>query len=150
MNSSRTVSTTKELKKAIDDKIDDIIITDAKLATCVKVASNIPYKTLAAIIGMAGASAVAFWNPVGWFGAAAGSAAGVGVVASAVAAAGITTGTAAIIGGVLVLLAALGISALAMVKDYDFEAGFSASSSGLEGGIPKGKTSAHLKIKRNV
>lgn len=64
MSSSRTVSTTKELKKAIDDKISDIIITDAKLATCVKVASNIPYKKLAAIIGVVGASAVAFWNPV--------------------------------------------------------------------------------------
>ncbi|RML19649.1 hypothetical protein APX70_200157 [Pseudomonas syringae pv. maculicola] len=48
------------------------------------------------------------------------------------------------------LLAALSVSALAMVKDYDFDAGISASSSGLEGGIPKGKTSAHLKIKRNV
>ena len=54
MPTSRYVSTAKELKKALDDKVDWIVITDKKLAFATKVIKKIGYKTLAGIAGVAG------------------------------------------------------------------------------------------------
>lgn len=153
MSSTRIVSTTKELKKALDDKVDHIVISDHKLALGVRVIKAISYKKLAMIAGGASLVAASIWNPVGWLGAAAGGAAGVGIVASAVAAAGITTGTAAVIISVSAMIAGLGLAALVMHMDYEFEMDTSASgaaSQGKDAASVKGKAGFKAGLKRRV
>lgn len=149
MSSTRIVSTTKELKKALDDKIDHIVISDHKLALGVRVIKAISYKKLAMIAGGAGLVVASIWNPVGWLGAAAGGVAGVGIVASGVAAAGITTGTAAVIISVSAMIAGLGLAALVMHMDYEFEMDTSASGA-KDAASVKGKAGFKAGLKRRV
>lgn len=158
MPSSRYVSTAKELKKALDDKVDWIVITDKKLAFAAKVIKKVGYKTLAGIAATAGVAAVAVWNPMGWFaGAAAGTAGTVALTSAVVSvgglgAAGISGGTAAAIGIVAVVIGGLGLSALVMHKDYALEIDSSADgkvdSTGDKPAV-KGNGSFKMTLKRN-
>jgi hypothetical protein len=161
MPSSRYVGTATELKKALDDKVDNIVITDKKLAFAVRVIKGTGYKTLAVIATAAGAAAVGFWNPMGWFsGAAAGTAGAAALTtsyfvaggAAAAATAGITGGTAAVLATVVVVLGVLGLAALVMHKDYALDIDTNASgkvgSSGVEPEI-SGNGGFKMKLKRN-
>lgn len=158
MPTSRYVSTAKELKKALDDKVDWIVITDKKLAFVAKVIKKIGYKTLAGIAGIAGVAAFAAWNPIGW---GAGAGAGIGgtvavsyavAAAGGAAAAGISGGTVAAIGIVTAALTVLGLSALAMHKDYhldiDTSAGGKVDPTGEQPAM-KGTGSFKMTLKRN-
>lgn len=161
MPTSRYVSTAKELKKALDDKVDWIVITDKKLAFATKVIKKIGYKTLAGIAGAAGVAAVAAWNPMGWFSGAAATAAGAGAVtagfvaaggAAAAATAGISGGTAAVLATVTVVLGILGLSVLVMHKDYvlelDTSAGGKVDPTGKQP-VVNGNGSFKMTLKRN-
>lgn len=158
MPTSRYVSTTKELKKALDDKVDWIVITDKKLAFATKVIKKIGYKTLAGIAGVAGVAAFAAWNPIGW---GAGAGAGIGgtvavsyavAAAGGAAAAGISGGTVAAIGIVTAALTVLGLSALVMHKDYhldiDTSAGGKVDPTGKQP-VVNGNGSFKMTLKRN-
>lgn len=67
MSSTRFVGKAKELKSALNDKADSIVITDRKLALAVRVIKSVTYTKLALIAGGAGVAAASFWNPVGLF-----------------------------------------------------------------------------------
>lgn len=158
MPTSRYVSTAKELKKALDDKVDWIVITDKKLAFAAKVIKKVGYKTLAGIAVMTGVAAVAAWNPVGWSAGAATGTVGAVAFTSAIAsvggvgAAGISGGTAAAIGVVAVVIGGLGLSALVMHKDYSLEIDSSAGGKVAptdDKPAVKGKGSFKMTLKRN-
>ncbi|GLZ27641.1 TPA: hypothetical protein MXU26_004832 [Pseudomonas aeruginosa] len=136
MPSSRYVGNAKELKKALNDKTEHIVITDKKLAFAVRVIKSITYAKLAIVATGAGVAAVGFWNPAGWGAGAATAVTASGVVASGLAAAGgaaaasaagITGGTAAVIVASISVLGVLGLAALAMHKDYALDIDTSAS-----------------------
>lgn len=54
MSSTRFVGNAKELKSALNDKADSIVITDRKLALAVRVIKSVTYTKLALIAGGAG------------------------------------------------------------------------------------------------
>lgn len=157
MMSPRYVSTAKELKKALDDKADWIIITDRKLAFAARVIKKIGYKSLASLAALAGVAGVVAWNPMGWFaGAATGTAGGLVITtafwsAGGAGAAGISGSTATLIGFIAFVIAVLGLSALAMHKDYyleiDSSAGGAVDPAGKSGA--KGAGSFKMTLKRN-
>ncbi|MFV3385151.1 hypothetical protein ACNFCJ_06820 [Pseudomonas sp. NY15364] len=161
MPSSRYVSTAKELKKALDDKVDFIVITDKKLAFAARVIKATGYKALAVTAAAAGVAAVSIWNPAGWFsGAAAGTAGATALISGftaiggvgAAAAAGISGGTAAVLGTVVVVLGVIGLAALVMHKDYHWEIDSSAGGkidSSEATPAAKGNASFKMTLKRN-
>lgn len=161
MPSSRYVGNAKELKKALNDKTDHIVITDKKLAFAVRVIKSITYAKLAIVATGAGVAAVGFWNPAGWGAGAATAVTASGVVASgftavggaAASAAGITGSTAAVIIACISVLGVLGLAALAMNKDYAFDIDTSASGKvGTSGDNPEagGRGAFKMSFKRNA
>lgn len=162
MPSSRYVGSAKELKKALNDKADHIVITDKKLAFAVRVIKSITYAKLAIIATGAGVAAVGFWNPGGWGAGAATAVTASGFVASgitavggaaAISAAGITGGTAAVIVASISVLGVLGLAALAMHKEYDLNIDTSASGKvGTSGENPEagGSGAFKMSLKRNA
>jgi len=162
MPSSRYVGNAKELKKALNDKTDHIVITDKKLAFAVRVIKSITYAKLAIVATGAGVAAVGFWNPAGWGAGAATAVTASGVVASGLAAAGgaaaasaagITGSTAAVIIACISVLGVLGLAALAMNKDYAFDIDTSASGKvGTSGDNPEagGRGAFKMSLKRNA
>lgn len=154
MSSTRLVSTTKELKKALDDKVDSIVITDSKLATSVRVINKIPLKTLSAIAVGSGVVVANSWNPLGWIGAGIGGAASAGIVAAAVGAAGITAGTAVVATAAIAVIGGLGLAALVMHNKYDLDTGFALGGSANEGkktgASASANASGHVRLTRRV
>jgi hypothetical protein len=76
MKDYAVVNTKAELKHALEEKVQKIIVTNSDLASnirTVKTASNI---ALAAAVGGMGVAAVNFWNPIGWGAGAVGIIAG--------------------------------------------------------------------------
>ena len=71
------VSTKKELKQALERKVDKIIVTDPDLARNIRTIKSASNTALTAAIGAVTVAATNFWNPVGLgaglFGAVAGS-----------------------------------------------------------------------------
>lgn len=121
MSSTRFVGNAKELKSALNDKADSIVITDRKLALAVRVIKSVTYTKLALIAGGAGVAAASFWNPVGAiFGGVAGASGLVafGAAAGAVGATGISGGAAAVAVAALATVGVLGLAAMVMHKDY--------------------------------
>ncbi|HEJ2784869.1 TPA: hypothetical protein SL223_002454 [Pseudomonas aeruginosa] len=161
MPSSRDVGNAKELKKALNDKTDHIVITDKKLAFAVRVIKSITYAKLAIVATGAGVAAVGFWNPAGWGAGAATAVTASGVVASgftavggaAASAAGITGGTATVIVASISVVGVLGLAALTMNKDYAFDIDTSASGKvGTSGDNPEagGRGAFKMSLKRNA
>ena len=161
MPSSRYVGNAKELKKALNDKTDHIVITDKKLAFAVRVIKSITYAKLAIVATGAGVAAVGFWNPAGWGAGAATAVTASGVVASgftavggaAASAAGITGGTATVIVASISVVGVLGLAALTMNKDYAFDIDTSASGKvGTSGDNPEagGRGAFKMSLKRNA
>lgn len=60
------VSTREELKRALENKSDYIVITDKSLAKNVSIVKSASYAALAATIAGSGVTATMWWNPVGW------------------------------------------------------------------------------------
>lgn len=117
----RFVKTTSELKRALNDKVDTIVITDYKLGKTVQVIKAVKYAGLAIIAGGGAIAAASSWNPAGWLSGGVAGAAGVAVFASAastVGAVGISGGVAALGVAAIVAVATLGTAALVMHKDY--------------------------------
>ncbi len=162
MPSSRYVGNAKELKKALNDKADHIVITDKKLAFAVRVIKSITYAKLAIVATGAGVAAVGFWNPAGWGAGAATAVTASGFVASgftavggaaAASAAGITGGTATVIVASVSVVGVLGLAALAMHKDYSLDIDTSASGKvDTSGEKPKvgGSGAFKMSLKRNA
>lgn len=161
MPSSRIVGSAKDLKKALDDRVDSIVITDRKLAFAVRVIKATKFKYLAVALGAGGAAAIGFWNPAGWLSGATAGATGataltLGVTAvggtSAATAAGISGGVAAVLISVVIVLGVLGLAALVMHKDYyceiDTSAGGNVDSSGAS--PLSGNAAFKMTLKRNV
>lgn len=152
MSSTRLVSTAKELKKALEDKVDNIVITDSKLATSVRVINKIPLKTLSAIAVGSGVVVANGWNPLGWIGVGVGGVASAGIVAAAVGAAGITAGTAVVATAAIVVIGGLGLAVVVMRNQYDLDAGFSLGSNASEGkktgASASANASGHVRLTR--
>lgn len=121
MSSTRLVGNSKELKKALNDKVDNIVITDRKLAIVVRVIKAVTYTRLVLIAGGAGVAAASFWNPAGLISGGIVGASGLAVFATAagaVGAAGISGGAAAVAVAAIATVGMLGMAALVMHKDY--------------------------------
>lgn len=85
MTSTVLVSSKEELKQAINDKVERIVITDAALATHIRVVKTSSKWVLAAAIAAVVGTGVAvtnFWNPAGWVGGAAAGAVTMGLGAA--------------------------------------------------------------------
>ncbi|SDY36209.1 hypothetical protein [Nitrosomonas sp. Nm33] len=85
MSNYAIVSTKQELEKALERKIDMIIVTDPELARNIK---NVKYASRAALttaIAAIGVAATNFWNPVGWSAGFVGAVAGGSTIAAIVA-----------------------------------------------------------------
>jgi len=95
MPNIKYVSTRKELKAALQEKPDYIVVTDKRLARSISTVKLASRAALAAAIAASGVSATMWWNPVGWG-------------ASAVA---ITTGG-ALVAAVVFLIVILGVCLL--------------------------------------
>lgn len=96
------VSTKAELKKALEDKAQEILITDLALANYVMVVMSASKVAIGAAVAGMGIASFNMWNPIGW-----------GV-------AGLTAATSATLVAAIV---ALGISAIliwVLWNDYDF------------------------------
>ncbi|MCE4069543.1 MULTISPECIES: hypothetical protein [Pseudomonas] len=121
MSSTRFVGNAKELKSALNDKADNIVITDRKLALAVRVIKSVTYTKLALIAGGAGVAAASFWNPVGAISGGVAGASGLvafGAAAGAVGATGISGGAAAVAVAAIATVGVLGLAAMVMHKDY--------------------------------
>ncbi|MBU0808982.1 MAG: hypothetical protein KKB36_14285 [Gammaproteobacteria bacterium] len=121
MSSTRLVGNSKELKKALNDKVDNIVITDRKLAVVVRVIKAVTYTKLALIAGGVGVAAASFWNPAGLVSGGIAGASGLAVFATAagtVGAAGISGGAAAVAVAAIATVGILGMAAMVMHKDY--------------------------------
>ncbi|SNY58528.1 hypothetical protein SAMN06297280_3428 [Arsukibacterium tuosuense] len=66
MNDYAVVSNKVELKRAIENKTKQIIVTNADLASNIKTVRAASKATLAIAITAAGVAATNFWNPAGW------------------------------------------------------------------------------------
>ncbi len=69
MENIKVVNNIQELKKAIEEKADKIIITDEKVAKyvkAVKTASKVAIYAAIASVGAGTISTLTIWNPIGW------------------------------------------------------------------------------------
>lgn len=155
MSSTRLVGTTKELKKALNDKIDNIVITDRKLAVVVRVIKAVSYTKLALIAGGVGVAAASFWNPAGLISggiAGAGGLTAFALAAGGVGAAGISGGTAAVAVAAIGTVGLLGLAAMVMHKDYalDIDSGAAGKYASTDDKpTVGGKASFKMSLKRN-
>lgn len=101
------VNSKEDLKKALNAKAEEILITNKSLAAQIKTISYASKAALTAAIAGGAVAAANFWNPVGW---------------------GVAGFTAVSSGTLLAALLALGVGTLIWVlwNDYDFsfEAGY--------------------------
>ncbi len=65
MQEYAVVNTKAELKKAIGDEVEHIIVADKRLASNIKTVKFASKTGLALAIGSAGIAATNFWNPIG-------------------------------------------------------------------------------------
>ena len=156
MSSTRLVGNAKELKKALNDKVDNIVITDRKLAVVVRVIKAVTYKKLALIAGGVGVTAATFWSPVGIIsGGVAGASAltAFAFAASGAGAASISGGAAAVAIAAIGTVGVLGLAALVMHMDYelDLDSNAAAKYTTTDGTPSMGtKGSFKMSLKRNV
>jgi hypothetical protein len=121
MTSTVLVSTKDELKQAINDKIERIVITDAALAKHIRVVKSSAKWVLTAAIAAAvgtGVAATNFWNPAGWAGGAT-----AGVITMGLGAAG---AAGAVDATLITAIIVLGLSATilyAIYSNYDVKGG---------------------------
>lgn len=119
MTSTALVSSKGELKQAIIDKIERIVVTDPALAKHIRVVKTSSKWVLVAAIAAAvgtGVAATNFWNPAGWVGGATAGAVTMGLTAAGAAGAVDATLIAAIL--------VLGLSAsilYAIYSNYDIK-----------------------------
>lgn len=66
MNDYAVVSTKEELKRAVENKTKQIIITNADLASNIRTIKTASRAALGVAIAAVGVAATNFWNPVGW------------------------------------------------------------------------------------
>ena len=133
MSTTVEVRTKEELKKALEQRVDRIIIMDDGLAKRSKSVKSVKKAVVVAVAAGAGVAALNWWNPLGWGVGAATAGAVIGthaLAAGAAATAGGVSGGVAIAG--IIALAYLGTLLLVMYNDYDLEMGGKAS-----GGIPE-------------
>lgn len=76
MNDYAVVHTKDELKRALEQEVQQIIITNPDLASNIRTVKTASKLALGAAIGGAGIAATNFWNPVGWGAGAVGLVAG--------------------------------------------------------------------------
>jgi hypothetical protein len=156
LSSTRLVTNTKELKKALNEKVDNIVITDRKLAVVVRVIKSVSYTKLALIAGGAGVAAASFWNPAGLVSGSIAGASGLTVFAIAaggVGVAGISGGTAAVAVAAIGTVGLLGLAAMVMHKDYALEIDGGAGgklASSTDNPTVAAKTSFKMTLKRNA
>lgn len=113
MTSTVLVSSKGELKQAINDKIEQIVIIDPALARHIRVIKSSSKWVLAAAIAAAlgtGVAATNFWNPAGWAGGAT-----AGVVTMGLTAAG---AAGAIDATLIAAIVVLGLSATILYAIY--------------------------------
>ncbi|WP_338919262.1 hypothetical protein V0M98_17760 [Pseudomonas silesiensis] len=136
MGTTVEVRTKEELKTALEQRVDRIIIMDDGLAKRIRGVKAAKKAVVVAVATGVGVTALNWWNPLGWGAGAATAGAVIGTHAFAAA-----TGAAATAGGVsggavaitgIIAMAYLGTLLLVMYNDYDLEMGGKAS-----GGIPE-------------
>lgn len=144
---TRWVATKEQLKSALKERADTIVITDKGLATSVRITMSVKKSALVMVAGAGAVVAANAWNPVGWVGAAglAGtlSTLGGGALASGVAAGGVS-GTAVLIAAIGAMTV-LGSLLLVMHNEYEIEAkgnGF-ASSKNAAGATAEGASASN-------
>jgi predicted phage tail protein len=108
---SRTVNTKEGLKAALKEKADTIIITDQDLARKVRLAKGAKKGVVIATLAAGGVIAANAWNPVGWLGAAGGTA----------LAAGLSGAGAGVAIAAIVALTFLGTCFMVMYNDYELD-----------------------------
>ncbi|MGC4009359.1 MAG: hypothetical protein QM805_10425 [Pseudomonas sp.] len=155
MSSTRFVGNAKELKSALNDKTDNIVITDRKLALAVRVIKSVTYTKLVLIAGGAGVAAASFWSPVGIVSGGVAGASGLaafGAAAGTLGAAGISGGTAAVAVAAIATVGVLGLAAMVMHKDYalTLDGGANGKATATEDKPDvNGKVSFKMTLKRN-
>ena len=105
MASIAVVATKKELEQALARKTQKIVITDADIASNVKIVKAASQAGLVGTIAAAGVAVTNFWNPIGWTAGLAGAVSG---------------------GTIITALVVLGLSATliwAIYNEYDIKAG---------------------------
>lgn len=120
--STMNVNNKKQLREALQNKVDIINIMDDDLAKHIVTVKKSSKAALVAALGTAGAAGTAatmWWNPVGW-GAGASALIGTAVMG---------TVSAALVAAIVVLLAGMTVALLWSLwadydyKEYEFEAG---------------------------
>lgn len=104
---TRRVATKEQLKAALQERADVILITDESLARNVRLAKGVKKGAVAGVLAGAGIVATNAWNPVGW--------AGAGI------AAGITAAGASVAITAILALTFLGSLFMIMYNDYEAE-----------------------------
>jgi len=104
---TRIVATKEQLKAALKERADIIVITEEGLARNVKAAKGVKKAVVVGILAGTGIAATNAWNPVGW--------AGIGI------AAGITAAGASVAITAILALTFLGSLFMIMYNDYEAE-----------------------------
>lgn len=65
MSESVFVSTKKELERALENKVEKIVVIDPKIAKNIQLVKKTPKVALTAAIATLGIAVTNFWNPVG-------------------------------------------------------------------------------------
>lgn len=113
MTSTVLVSSKAELKQAINDKVERIVVADPALAKHIRVVKTSSKWVLAAAIAAVlgtGVAATNFWNPAGWAGGATAGMATMGLTAAGAAG--------ALDASVIGAIAVLGLSASILYAIY--------------------------------
>lgn len=84
MANIKYVSTREELKAALQDKADYIVVADKRLAHSISAVKTASRAALATAIAAAGVGATMWWNPIGWGASAVAITAGGALVAAVV------------------------------------------------------------------
>jgi hypothetical protein len=103
------VSTKKELKSALEKKVEKIVITDRELAKNIKTIKSASNAALVTAVAATAVVATNFWNPIGW---------SVGLV-------GLTTG--GVIAAAIIALSIGGVLVWVIYSEYDMKFGVKAN-----------------------
>lgn len=130
---TRRVATKEQLKSALKERADVIVITDVGLARNVRIAKGAKKGIVIGVLAGAGIAAANAWNPVGW--------AGAGI------AAGLTAAGASVAVTAILALTFLGSLFMIMYNDYEAEGkagGKAGVKSTIASGGEKGAPSASI------
>ena len=135
---TRRVANKDQLKSALLDKADVIVITNEQLARNVRLAKHAKKGVAIAVMAGAGVAAANWWNPVGWAGA---GAVGLSTATYAIAsggAVGLSTGATVVSVTGIIALAGLGTLFMVMYNDYEME-GKAGASAGMKSNAGAGE-----------